>query len=72
VATRPGIADERVREARAGLATPDRVVFFEMPAVPVSSSEIRGRVALGESIDGLVPPRVASEIARIGLYASAE
>jgi nicotinate-nucleotide adenylyltransferase len=70
VATRPGTSDERVREARAGLAAPDRVVFFEMRAVPVSSSEIRERVALGESIDGLVPPRVASEIARLGLYAS--
>ena len=72
VATRPGISDERVREARAVLPAPDRVVFFEMRAVPVSSSEIRERVALGDSIDGLVPPRVASEIARLGLYASAE
>lgn len=71
VATRPGITDERVREARAGLAA-DRVVFFEMRAVPVSSSEIRERVAQGDSIEGLVPPRVDSEIARLGLYASAE
>ncbi len=72
VATRPGISDERVGEARARLAAPDRVDFFEMRAVPVSSSEIRERVALGESIDGLVPPPVASEIARLGLYANAE
>ena len=64
VATRPGTSDERVREARARLAAPDRIVFFEMRAVPVSSSEIRERVALSESIDGLVPPRVASEPSR--------
>lgn len=72
VATRPGIPEERVREARARLPTPDRVVVFELREVPVSSSEIRERVALGESIDRLVPPRVAAEIARLGLYASAE
>jgi nicotinate-nucleotide adenylyltransferase len=36
--------------------------------VPVSSSEVRERVARGEPIDGLVPPKVAEEIARLGLY----
>ncbi len=72
VATRPGTSDERLREARAALAAPDRVHFFEMRAVEVSSSQIRERVARGESIDGLVPARVASEIARLGLYTSAE
>jgi nicotinate-nucleotide adenylyltransferase len=70
VATRPGTSDERLREARARLAASDRVVFFEMRAVPVSSSEIRERVGLGESIDGLVPSRVAAEIVRLGLYAA--
>jgi nicotinate-nucleotide adenylyltransferase len=72
VATRPGVDDERVRKARDRLAAPERVVFFEMRAVPVSSSEIRERVARGESIDGLVPPEVAVEITRLGLYAGAE
>jgi nicotinate-nucleotide adenylyltransferase len=72
VATRPGVDDERVRTARARLPAPGRVVFFEIRAVPVSSSEIRERVARGESIDGLVPPQVASEIARLGLYSGAE
>jgi hypothetical protein len=66
VATRPGISDERAREVSVRLAAPDRVDFFEMRAVPVSSSEIRERVALGESIDGLVSPPVASEIGRLG------
>ena len=72
VATRPGVDDERARRARDRLAAPERVVFFEMRAVPVSSSEIRERVARGESIDGLVPPEVAVEITRLGLYAGAE
>jgi nicotinate-nucleotide adenylyltransferase len=60
VATRPGFdlpADTR-----------DRVMFFELEPVPVSSREIRERVARGEPIDGLVPPAVAAEIAGRGLY----
>jgi nicotinate-nucleotide adenylyltransferase len=60
VATRPGYALPGER--------PDRVLFFELDPVPVSSSEIRERVARGEPIDGLVPPAVAAEIAGRGLY----
>lgn len=72
VAMRPDVPDERVREARARLSTSDRILSFEMPATPVASSEIRERVARSASIDGLVPPLVAEEIARLGLYADAE
>ncbi len=72
VAMRPGVADERVREARLRLAAHDRILSFDMPAIPVSSSEIREKVARGESIDGLVPVQVADAIVRLGLYASAE
>ena len=72
VAMRPDVPDERVREARARLSASDRIVSFEMPAIPVSSSAIRERVARGASVDGLVPPLVAEEIARLGLYANAE
>ena len=71
VAMRPGIPDERVRAARSRLSTPDRILSFEMPAIPVSSSAIRERVAQGESIEGLVPPQVGEAILRLGLYASA-
>ena len=35
---------------------------------PISSNEIRARVAAGEPIDHLVPPEVANEIERLGLY----
>lgn len=42
--------------------------LVEMPAVDVSSSTIRARVAAGESIDGLVSPSVAEFISRYSLY----
>jgi nicotinate-nucleotide adenylyltransferase len=72
VAMRPGVSDERIREARTHLAAPDRIVSFDMPAIPVSSSDIREHVAGGEPIDGLVPAQVAEAILRLGLYAGAE
>ena len=60
VAARPGypLADQ----------WPDRVLYFELDPVPVSSSEIRDRIARGEPVDGLVPSAVADAIARLGLY----
>jgi nicotinate-nucleotide adenylyltransferase len=55
--------------ARPGQAVPQGGVRrFEIDQRPISSSEIRARVAAGESIDGLVPPAVAGEIERRGLY----
>ncbi len=41
---------------------------IEMPALEVSSSEIRRRVAAGESIGNLVPKAVAMFVAQHGLY----
>ncbi len=57
--------------ARPGFAVadpPPGVTFFEIEPSPVSSTEVRRRVAAGEPIDGLVPPAVAAEIVRLGLY----
>jgi nicotinate-nucleotide adenylyltransferase len=68
VALRPGVPDERVRAALARAPAPDRVLFFEMAPVPVSSSGIRDRIRLGEPFRDLVPPRVADAIERLGLY----
>jgi nicotinate-nucleotide adenylyltransferase len=68
VATRPGYPRERLDGVLARLARPDRVEFFEIEPLDVSSSEIRACVARGESIDGLVPPGVAAEIEALGLY----
>jgi nicotinate-nucleotide adenylyltransferase len=71
VAMRPGIDRARLDAVLAGLERPDRVVFFEIEPLPVSSSAIRALVAAGGSVDGLVPPAVAAEIARLGLYRAA-
>ena len=72
VVMRPGVPEDRLRDARARLPAPDRIEYFEMEPSAVSSTAIRARVAAGEPIDGLVPPRVADTIARLGLYSSAE
>jgi nicotinate-nucleotide adenylyltransferase len=45
--------------------------LVEMPAVDVSSTEIRRRIAAGKEIEGLVPPVVADYIVRHNLYRSA-
>ncbi len=68
VATRPGYPLEALDAVVASLRRPDRVSFFEIERVDLSSSEVRARVAHGEPIDGLVPPAVAAEVARLGLY----
>lgn len=68
VASRPGYPRELLDEVLAGLERPERVLFFEIEPVLVSSSEIRERVARGEPIAGLVPPAVETEISRRKLY----
>jgi nicotinate-nucleotide adenylyltransferase len=51
---------------------PDRVLSFQLASPPVSSSEVRARVARGEPIDDLVPPAVAGAIAELGVYRGGE
>jgi nicotinate-nucleotide adenylyltransferase len=63
VGTRSGYAQPELA-ARFG----DRLLFFEVDSPPISSSEIRVRVARGEPIDDLVPRPVAELIAELGLY----
>ena len=46
----------------------DRVLSFQLVSPPVSSSEMRERIAQGEPLEGLVPPAVAAAIERLGLY----
>ena len=72
VAMRPGVPDDRVREAHARLPAPDRISYFRLEPVPVSSSLVRQRSAAGESIDDLVPLKVAEAIRRLGLYGPSE
>lgn len=68
VATRPGYPRERLEAVLGELERPERVELFDLPALPIASSEIRERVARGEPIDHLVPPRVAELVAELGLY----
>jgi nicotinate-nucleotide adenylyltransferase len=68
VATRPGYPRDRLETVLAKLSRPERVQFFELEPMPVSSRDIRERIARGEPIEALVPPAVAALIASLGLY----
>ena len=62
VAMRPGVPDERVREAHARFPAPDRIVVLRDGAGGGLVVDVRQRVARGEPIAELVPPRVAEAI----------
>jgi nicotinate-nucleotide adenylyltransferase len=68
VATRPGYPRERLDLVLCGLERPERVEFFEIPAVDASSRDVRARIRSGEAIGDLVPDAVAREIEDSGLY----
>lgn len=68
VAARPGWERSALETVLAGLRRPERVELFEIPEWPVSSTEIRERIAGGEDFSGLVPPAVAVLIDDLGLY----
>jgi nicotinate-nucleotide adenylyltransferase len=68
VATRPGYERPRLDAVLSRLARPDRVEFFELRPVPISSREIRARVAAGGAVEHLVPAAVARLIDERGLY----
>lgn len=70
VATRPGYPQERLDAALERLDRPERVIFFEIDPVSVSSSEIRDRLARDEPIGDLVPEAVARAIEEHRLYRS--
>ena len=68
VAEREGIRRTDIMERLAGLAGADKIRFFDMPRLDISSSSIRRRVASGSPIRYLVPDPVADYIASEGLY----
>ncbi len=68
VATRPGLGLEELAQALEALDRPGRIELFEIEPWEVASRELRERVGRGEPIDELVPPEVAVEIERRGLY----
>ena len=72
VAEREGVRRADIAERLAGLAGADeRVVFFDMPRLDISSSLIRHRAAAGAPLRYLVPDAVADYIEREGLYRQA-
>jgi nicotinate-nucleotide adenylyltransferase len=68
VGTRPGFPRERLQPVLAALRQPERVEFFEIEPVDVSSTELRRRAAAGEPIDRGVPAAVADLVRELGLY----
>ena len=68
VASRPGYPRERFAAVLESLRQPERVLFFEIEPLPVSSSEVRRLLAAGDRVEGLVPDAVAAEIEARGLY----
>jgi nicotinate-nucleotide adenylyltransferase len=71
VAEREGVRREDIARRLEPLHNGDRVLFFDMPRIDVSSSAIRRRVAEGRPIRYLVPDAVAAAIAERGLYRQA-
>jgi nicotinate-nucleotide adenylyltransferase len=69
VAEREGVRRNDIAERLSGLAGADRIRFFDMPRLDISSSMIRRRVANGLPLRYLVPDAVASYIASQELYA---
>jgi nicotinate-nucleotide adenylyltransferase len=71
VAEREGVRREDIARRLERLHAGDRVLFFDMPRIDVSSSAIRRRVAERRPIRYLVPDAVATAIAERGLYRQA-
>jgi nicotinate-nucleotide adenylyltransferase len=70
VVPRTGFSREAVAVKIARVRGAERVRFFDMPRIGVSSTLVRRRVERGEPIHYLVPGPVADYIAEQGLYAA--
>jgi nicotinate-nucleotide adenylyltransferase len=68
VGERSGVRRQDIAERLDGLCDPERITFFDMPRMDVSSSEVRRRVAAGRPVRYLVPDAVARSIAAHSLY----
>jgi len=69
VAEREGVRRADISERLGGLAgAAERLCFFDMPRLDISSSLIRRRAAAGQPVRYLVPDSVAAYIERERLY----
>jgi nicotinate-nucleotide adenylyltransferase len=71
VAEREGAGRADIEAALAPIAAGDRIRYFDMPRIDVSSSAVRARVASGAPLRHLVPDTVLGRIAERHLYADA-
>ena len=70
VAERDEWRREEIVERLGSLCSSDRVRFFEMPRIEVSSTQVRRRAAERRPIRYLVPDKVANYIGAQSLYGS--
>jgi nicotinate-nucleotide adenylyltransferase len=68
VAARPGFPRGDLDAVLSQLDRPERVIFFEIEPNPAASTDVRARLAAGESLHGLVPAAVELLIEKRGLY----
>ena len=68
VAARGGLEREAVLRQLEGLDGSERIAFFDMPRVDISSTLVRERAASGRPIRYLVPDRVAAYVEAERLY----
>jgi len=72
-ATRPGYDITRIEDLRKKLFSSDeesykKIYIMEIPALSISSTDIRNRLKSGRPIDYLVPEGVSNYILKHGLY----
>lgn len=73
VAMRPGEDEEKTREtARQWRLRGAEIELMRAPLMDISSTGIRGRIAQGQSLEGLVPARVEAYIREKRLYLTDE
>jgi nicotinate-nucleotide adenylyltransferase len=68
VAERDEWRREEIAERLAGLCPPERMHFFDMPHVEISSSLVRRRARAAQPIRYLVPDKVANFVGAQSLY----
>jgi nicotinate-nucleotide adenylyltransferase len=71
-ATRPGYDIQAALALHEGAELSFDLRFLEVPALAVSSTDLRGRLAAGQSVRYLVPPEVEAYIHAHGLYGTGE